>query len=585
MRGSKATKIPFNPHRPLAGAKSNDPATWATFEVAERLCKVESFDGLGFVFYADDPYVGIDLDNCRNPATGEVNAWGTEVLAKFGGYAEASPSGTGVHIIGRGLIPDGRGHKSKAGEANAWEAYDRLRYFCMTGDCIGQPEIIDCQPALEWLLKLDCSPVEALSPKIRIETPLIERARRYVARMDSAVSGQRGHDAAFSVAMRLVQDWALPEADAAALFREYSARCSPPWSEREIEHKIRSAIERIDSAKFGRLADSVREVHPKTDPEPVAAFDYATLGASEPSVCDELAQEFGDLASGKIPIIGFKHKITSEVTQAFKPGTLTVLCGTPGASKSLFLGEILMNLALDDIPVAIFHLEESRKFHARRHLAQLVGVSDITQDKWIATNEQHAKALLAQTHETMRMIGEFIDHAPGQTATYRQCIDWAKRKAGDGKRILAIDPVTLAEPEDDNISRADRRFVSALKSVMVEFGVSIVAVSHPPKASMGQQAAKTGQAFIDALAGGAAWSRGCQTLFWFEKIEETLEEPTLWTFDGPIQTPLPINRILHIAKARNGTGGGMQIAFHFDKDTLRSYELGWLKQKPRKRRA
>jgi hypothetical protein len=70
---------------------------------------------------------------------------------------------------------------------------------------------------------------------------VIERARRYVAKLSPAVSGQGGHGATFHVAAVLVHGFALGEADAQALLREYNARCLPPWSEGELVHKVQSA--------------------------------------------------------------------------------------------------------------------------------------------------------------------------------------------------------------------------------------------------------------------------------------------------------------------------------------------------------
>ena len=71
-------------------------------------------------------------------------------------------------------------------------------------------------------------------------TPL-ERARRYVAKCLPAISGQSGHNATFYVAAVLVHGFALGEADALVLLREFNQRCLPPWSEGELIHKIQSA--------------------------------------------------------------------------------------------------------------------------------------------------------------------------------------------------------------------------------------------------------------------------------------------------------------------------------------------------------
>ncbi len=70
---------------------------------------------------------------------------------------------------------------------------------------------------------------------------LVERARRYVAKMPPAVSGQHGHDQTFAVACALIQGFGLSRAEAEPLLREYNTRCEPSWSDRELAHKLTSA--------------------------------------------------------------------------------------------------------------------------------------------------------------------------------------------------------------------------------------------------------------------------------------------------------------------------------------------------------
>jgi Virulence-associated protein E/Bifunctional DNA primase/polymerase, N-terminal len=68
---------------------------------------------------------------------------------------------------------------------------------------------------------------------------LKKRAVAYMSKVAPAVSGQRGHDAAFAAA-RALRGWivkGLPESDAWGLFAEWNAKCDPPWSERELQHK------------------------------------------------------------------------------------------------------------------------------------------------------------------------------------------------------------------------------------------------------------------------------------------------------------------------------------------------------------
>jgi primase-polymerase (primpol)-like protein len=127
QRDGKPTKIPY-----IAGgvgkADTTDLMTWRTFDEAVQALGTGRYAGIGFVFCSGDPFTGIDLDGCRDPETGGLEGWAAELVASFGGYAEASPSGTGVHIIVRGKSPN-----KKRGRV---EAYSVERFFTMTGQAL-----------------------------------------------------------------------------------------------------------------------------------------------------------------------------------------------------------------------------------------------------------------------------------------------------------------------------------------------------------------------------------------------------------------------------------------------------------------
>ena len=96
---------------------------------------------------------------------------------------------------------------------------------------------------------------------------IIERARRYLAKMPPAVSGQHGHDQTFSVACTLVQGFGLSVAEAGPLFAEYNTRCSPPWSERDLAHKLTDADRAAPPAEGrGHLARSTGPASPRPHP-------------------------------------------------------------------------------------------------------------------------------------------------------------------------------------------------------------------------------------------------------------------------------------------------------------------------------
>ncbi len=68
--------------------------------------------------------------------------------------------------------------------------------------------------------------------------PIVERVRKYLATMDKAVSGQRGHDTTFRVACALVQGFGLSPTEALPLMQEYNATLDEQWTERELQHKL-----------------------------------------------------------------------------------------------------------------------------------------------------------------------------------------------------------------------------------------------------------------------------------------------------------------------------------------------------------
>ncbi len=90
----------------------------------------------------------------------------------------------------------------------------------------------------------------------RTATNILDRARAYVAKMAAAVAGSGGHNHTFAVAMVLVHGFGLSYEDALRLLREYNLRCSPVWSERELVHKIESAIKTPSGRPHGYLLQS-----------------------------------------------------------------------------------------------------------------------------------------------------------------------------------------------------------------------------------------------------------------------------------------------------------------------------------------
>jgi putative DNA primase/helicase len=122
-------------------ASTTDLMTWRTFwhALADYEAGEPPYDGIGFVFCNADPFVGIDLDDCHDPKTGEISPWAQKIIDRVqDSYIEVSPSGTGVHIIAEGAARYGGRSRRKVhqnGEVvGEIEMYSRGRFFTITGE-------------------------------------------------------------------------------------------------------------------------------------------------------------------------------------------------------------------------------------------------------------------------------------------------------------------------------------------------------------------------------------------------------------------------------------------------------------------
>jgi putative DNA primase/helicase len=136
VRDGKSTKLPVDASTGQM-ASTTDPTTWTDIETVLEYVEqpTTSADGIGFVFTDNDPFVGIDLDDCRALETGAGDEWAIEVIDRLDSYTEVSPSGTGYHVIVRGALQTDRNRKGDL------EIYETARFFTVTGDHVdGTPE-------------------------------------------------------------------------------------------------------------------------------------------------------------------------------------------------------------------------------------------------------------------------------------------------------------------------------------------------------------------------------------------------------------------------------------------------------------
>ena len=128
-----------------SAASSTDPSTWTDFDTACDAFIMGGYDGLGLVLGAD--VHGIDLDDCR-AADGSLTALAEEVLDRVQGYAEVSPSGTGIKVFALTNLDQGRTKKDVG-----VELYRDGRYFTVTGHVLGSVGDLAEVNDLGWLVE------------------------------------------------------------------------------------------------------------------------------------------------------------------------------------------------------------------------------------------------------------------------------------------------------------------------------------------------------------------------------------------------------------------------------------------------
>ena len=345
-------------------------------------------DGPGFVFRADDPFTGIDLDGCRDPKTEAVSEWAKEIVLKLGSYAEVSPSGTGVKIFVRGESPFATGRKIELSNAEricakqpAIEVYNCGRYFAVTGLRLqGPAEPTDATGSLAWL-KTKHWPDEPKQPTIDFHgaDAVVDRARKYLAKLPPAISGQSGHNATFRAACVLVLGFELTEADAAALLSEWNTGCQPPWSEKDIARKVREAGKQPGERGYLRNVAPVNWARVKVPeykaPVPKKAPQSTTIATAAQTFIDKLRAGEETLASTSIPELDYA------LGGGIGFGEMVLFAARPSHGKSAVALQCLHNWTegLRAAPAVIVSEEMSALMLGKRTLQH---ITEVPQTDW-----------------------------------------------------------------------------------------------------------------------------------------------------------------------------------------------------------
>jgi hypothetical protein len=281
---------------------------------------------------------------------------------------------------------------------------------------------------------------------------------------------------------------------------------------------------------------------------------------------DPLETHLRDQAVGRYAMVDWPWEGLTAASRSLMPGSVTLVCGTPGASKSWFALSCIRYWTEHGVDSAVLMLEETVKWHMQRALAQCVGDPRLLYPEWIKANYAEATALWEQHRDDLAVVRSHLT-CDGDW-TLAKCAAWVEQQCEAGRRVIIIDPISLADPGSEKAWEADRKFMARAKVAIEKAGASLVLITHPRKTN----GKASGPPTLDDLAGGAAYGRACASALWVAGVDGNEEVPVI-TSCGSYIRAVP-HKVIRILKARNSTGTGKGMAYTFN--NLRFEELGEL---------
>jgi hypothetical protein len=163
----------------------------------------------------------------------------------------------------------------------------------------------------------------------------LERAALWLAKVPPAVSGQNGHSTTYTAAVGLVHGFQLGYGDAMTLLSEWNLSCQPPWSDKDLAHKLREASSRSHDKPAGHLIQSTstgmdlsrvtfKRPTPTVPPAPGASefqrFLSSAFAATEVVCICEQVEEGRPLTSGSfLPVEDWIKRFDSPDSILFRP--------------------------------------------------------------------------------------------------------------------------------------------------------------------------------------------------------------------------------------------------------------------------
>lgn len=168
---------------------------------------------------------------------------------------------------------------------------------------------------------------KAISPEI------VRRAKSFLLKSGPAVAGQGGHTHTFHLTAALVEGFGLDESDALEALKEWNETCQPPWSEKELRHKVKDAVRKFGSSpQRGYMLGST---------VPLAQIDGYTGPVESVTPTSEM-----DRDATVADLIALGKRIEWVWPFWIQKSTLTCLASDPGVGKTRLCWDLIRRVKL-----------------------------------------------------------------------------------------------------------------------------------------------------------------------------------------------------------------------------------------------
>lgn len=457
------TKVPINPATGQLASHA-DPDTWGTFEDAVNAA--DTHHGIGYVFAADDPFAGVDLDDCVT-ADGVIADWAAQIIGAADTYAEISPSGSGVKLIVKAELP-GPGRKEPE-----IEMYDRLRFFTITGkklpDVPGRINhrgqfIEDAYQRYFPERKAKVTLIRPAPTSTMDERTVIDRASsaknggKFRALFDGNTAGYGSQSEADLALCSMIAFWTGPDHDRIDRVFRQSGLCRPKWDRDDYRESTLTIA--CDRAEFWE---------PGSDNDPTIIFDRVADDREEAQSLPEypyIIQVADGLKEPRQPDRWLVEGI-------LRDESIQLIVGPPKTYKSFFAQELSIAVGTGSPMFSEFPTIEPRRVlyvqeeSARSHLwARYEGIlrgrgmhPEVLRDQvWAITNQG---IRLDQDDSLERLLREGVEAVQ--------------------PHLVIFDPLREMHWQDENKAEAMLPILRTFKMLRDRYKISVAIIHHNNK--------------------------------------------------------------------------------------------------------